>query len=271
MKIEGLPFDAYPGGGREQLEQRPGFNTRHADAPEFMRITGVTNCAYCGLPFTARFEDWLTMVLDHVVPQSVCKSMGIDAIWVWNYSNAVLACGACNGFCNRFKVEVDCTVPKTLPEFYDLRDRIFLERRNLILARRGKERTYFDTKPWDSTFQQTVLEVGAEGGTLAIVRQRNQRGTWEYWTLRDETTMLDVLPKDELGDGVALFEQSAHVDKFEDALLRLDKYPWFRFVPTTVSDEFTDLVLSEVEKRGGKEAVIEWSERLYRPQARLLP
>jgi hypothetical protein len=49
MKIEELPFAAYPGGGREQLKRRPGFNTRHADAPEFMKITGVTNCAYCGL------------------------------------------------------------------------------------------------------------------------------------------------------------------------------------------------------------------------------
>lgn len=148
MTIQELPFTAYPGLGREQLKQRPGWTTRYADGPEFMKITGVKTCAYCGLDFTARFEDWLTMVLDHVVPQSVCNRMGIDSNWVWNYSNTVLACGACNGFCNRYKVKVDCAVPTTLPEFYDLRDRIFLERRPLILARRKEEQTYFETKPW---------------------------------------------------------------------------------------------------------------------------
>lgn len=110
----------------------------------------MTKCAYCGLDFTARFEDWLTMVLDHVVPQNVCKNMGIDSTWVWNYSNAVLACAACNGFCNRYKPKEDCTGQMTLPQFYDLRDRIFRERRELILGKRDDERKFFETKPWVS-------------------------------------------------------------------------------------------------------------------------
>ncbi len=80
--------------------------------------------------------------------------------------------------------------------------------------------------------------------------------------LRDETTMVDLLPEDEIGNRDDLSEQSAHVGKFEDALLRLDKYPWFRFVPLKVSAEFADVVLREVERRGGKEAAAEWAERL---------
>ena len=68
MKIEELPFSTYPGSGREQLKQRSGFHTRHADGPEFMRTTGATTCAYYGLDFTASFENWLTVVLDQVVP-----------------------------------------------------------------------------------------------------------------------------------------------------------------------------------------------------------
>lgn len=54
----------------------------------------------------------------------------------------------------------------------------------------------------------------------------------------------------------------AHVNKFEDALLRLDRYPWFRFVPLQVNAEFAELVLREVEKRGGKEVAVGWTERL---------
>lgn len=42
------------------------------------------------------------------------------------------------------------TIPNEgIPNFYDLRDRIFLERRILIQARREAERTYFEKKPWE--------------------------------------------------------------------------------------------------------------------------
>ena len=74
--------------------------------------------------------------------------------------------------------------------------------------------------------------------------------------------MLDLLPEDEIGNRDDLLEKSAHMGKFEDALLRLDEYPWFRLFPMEVSAEFADIVLREVEKRGGKEAAVEWAERL---------
>lgn len=109
---------------------------------------------------------------------------------------------------------------------------------------------------------ETVLEIGAEGGSLAIVRQRNERGTWEYWCLRDETIMLDLLSEDDIGNRDDLYDKSARMSCFEDALLRLDTYPWHSLYPMMVSDEFTDSVLQEVEKRSGKEAVVAWVEKL---------
>jgi len=33
-------------------------------------------------------------------------------------------------------------------------------------------------------------------------------------------------------------------------------------IPLKVNDDFADLMLREVEKRGGKEAAVEWIERL---------
>ena len=109
---------------------------------------------------------------------------------------------------------------------------------------------------------ETVLEVGAEGGSLAILRQWNQNGAWDYWSSQDERTMLDLLPEDEIGNRDDLFQKSSRVGNFEDALLRLDKYRWFALYPLKVSEEFYNVVLREVEKRDGKEAVIEWTERL---------
>jgi hypothetical protein len=156
MIIEELPFDTYPRGGREPIGRRPGSNTRHHDAPEFMKLTGVTSCAYCGLDFTASFDNWLSMTFDHVVPQSVCKNLGIVIGLVQDYSNHVLACAACNGYCNRYKPEESCAAPLTPTEFYNLRDKIFLERRNLILPAREAEKKFFDAKPWESEDRKTI-------------------------------------------------------------------------------------------------------------------
>jgi GTP pyrophosphokinase len=105
--------------------------------------------------------------------------------------------------------------------------------------------------------RETVLEVGAEGGSLAIIRERNTQGTWEYWALRDEATIADLLPDEEFGKG-ELIERSAHKPAFEDALSLLDQYPWFRLIPMMVHPEFEKSILREVETRGGKEAAENW-------------
>jgi hypothetical protein len=39
---------------------------------------------------------------------------------------------------------------------------------------------------------ETALEAGAGGGTLAIVRQQSQRGTWEYVGEVDDFEVLNI-------------------------------------------------------------------------------
>jgi hypothetical protein len=79
------------------------------------------------------------MVLDHVVPISVCKKLNIISNgFCRSLANAVLACAACNGFCNRYSA-VDERRPETFQEFIALRDRIFIKRRRGILDARKKE------------------------------------------------------------------------------------------------------------------------------------
>jgi 5-methylcytosine-specific restriction endonuclease McrA len=144
------PFDSYPEGGRKLLGPVRGSNCRRVYCREFMQQTGQKLCAYCGCDFTACYPTWLTMVLDHVVPASVCASMHIDLKWRRDYSNAVLACAACNGFCNRYSIPAGTVPPATLEAFYDLRDRIFAERKKKIAEKREEERLFFSDKPWES-------------------------------------------------------------------------------------------------------------------------
>jgi 5-methylcytosine-specific restriction endonuclease McrA len=144
---ESLPFESYPSRGRVLLGQVRGSNCRHGYGLEFMRLTGQTRCAYCGLNLADVYENWLNMALDHVIPYSACQLWKVPAEWCEDYSNRVLSCMTCNTFGNRYSPR-NLSRPSTLDEFYNLRDVIFSERKGLILERHRQERAFFATKPW---------------------------------------------------------------------------------------------------------------------------
>jgi len=87
------------------------------------------------------------MALDHVIPYSLCKSWKVAKEWREDYSNRVLSCTSCNTFGNRYS-PTNFNCPTTLEEFYTLRDRIFAERKRLILERHAQERAFFNKKLW---------------------------------------------------------------------------------------------------------------------------
>jgi hypothetical protein len=98
-------------------------------------------CVYCGLDMST-FDGWLEMSIDHVVPQQAI-AVGFQAEWILDATNVVAACRACNDLFNRDPI-VD-PVPLTLEAFYDLRDRMFQQRKARILERREMERAWFET------------------------------------------------------------------------------------------------------------------------------
>lgn len=144
-----LPFGTYPGVGRELLGRARGTICRREYGLDFMRKTGQTKCAYCGADFAVSYTTWLTMALDHVVPSSLCIAMKILEDWREDCSNRVLSCGACNGFRNRYKPSFDVVQPLTLEGFYQLRDHIFAERKELIAASHESDRAFFESRPWE--------------------------------------------------------------------------------------------------------------------------
>ena len=144
------PFDDYPGCGRTLIGLVKGANCRHEYGLAFMKKTGQTKCAYCcQADFASSYKTWLTMALDHVIPASVCVKWGIPAEWREDCANIVLACSACNSFHNRYKPSPEFTIPETIEAFFALRDRVFSERKKLIMDRHAEERDFFDSRPWE--------------------------------------------------------------------------------------------------------------------------
>lgn len=145
-----LPFESYPGHGRQLLGRVRGDNCRGGYGPELMKMTGQTACAYCGMSLVETYEVWLQMQLDHALPASVGRALSIPVDWYEDWFNRVLSCATCNIFDNRWSAPAGLRTPQTLDEFCELRDAIFQQRRERVMARHLRERELFARKLWQS-------------------------------------------------------------------------------------------------------------------------
>jgi hypothetical protein len=88
---------------------------------------------------------------------------------------------------------------------------------------------------------EVVVEVLAEGGSIALIGARHGRGWTFSRSVNDSTSEL-------IGEK-PIFHKSAEVDSWEDALGLLDKYPWQTFYPSKVHPEFRARVWIALQER----------------------
>ena len=142
------PFDRYEKGGRTPLgrPKQGDLTARHGYGPPVFTQCGYA-CVYCGLDMAATFENWLQLSVDHVVPRQMAAvwAAAPTAKLVEDITNLATCCRACNDFGNRYTVSGE--PPATDDAFYDLRDRVFTERKAMILAKRDQERAIYAKLP----------------------------------------------------------------------------------------------------------------------------
>jgi len=88
----------------------------------------------------ASFESRLQLSVDQVIPRQMV-TLGYPVDLVEDITNLVTCCRACNDFGNRFVVTDPA--PTSDSAFYDLRDRVFANRKAMILAKRAQERAIY--------------------------------------------------------------------------------------------------------------------------------
>ena len=147
-----MPFDVYPGRGRRLLGPlRNKDDCRHGCGRQLMQVTGQTRCAYCGVDFAQDYYTWLLQQVDHVVPtNTAAKRLGIPQEMREDITNLVIACAGCNSFCNQYDDpnEVPPEAGWTEELFFDLRDRMFEKRLQVVAERRNQEVAFFNSQPW---------------------------------------------------------------------------------------------------------------------------
>lgn len=152
------PFDSYPEDERKLFWSGNQSNCRQGYGYTFMKLTGQTHCAYCETNLTEHYRAWLTIALDHVVPKSICKQHNVPRQLGEGLQNFVLACAACNGFCNRYRYNGEIPQTLTESEFYRIRDKIFEERKQLIASQHHKEEAFF-LERWSTVHQSADAQA----------------------------------------------------------------------------------------------------------------
>lgn len=143
------PFDDYPGEGNTILKKMGRTNARREDGLWLMKNAGQDRCAYCEVSLVDDYYHWLLLNVDHVIPASECKRLGIPNEWHHSFTNTVLACFGCNLFDNRYSIEWEKPKPIshwTVPDFISLRDKVFKERKGRILHRRSDEIRFYNER-----------------------------------------------------------------------------------------------------------------------------
>lgn len=136
------PFDRYKNEGKVPLgAPKTGDGTsRHGYGPEVFDQCGW-HCAYCDRPLLERYESWLDVSVDHVIPQST-PWHGAGKPWIRDIFNLVTCCRACNEFLNQHIVRNP--EPATVEEFTTLRDQVFAAKREKARKRHDQERVKFE-------------------------------------------------------------------------------------------------------------------------------
>lgn len=107
---------------------------------------------------------------------------------------------------------------------------------------------------------QMILEVGAEGGSIALFGHEDETSNWEFWTSTDDSSFYMLSEEDQ--EGLSPSTTSTKVNALSAALKQLDRYPWHKLHPISLHSEFNQQVLSEVYARGGKVCVDNWLQTL---------
>jgi hypothetical protein len=111
---------------------------------------------------------------------------------------------------------------------------------------------------------EVVLEIGAEGGSITLLRdlsgevprfllETNESALWSLLDDEDDgppSPPPPPRPPEVVGSTLA------------EALVALERYPWFTLYPVKVHPELAGEIEARVLARGGNKALAEWRKRL---------
>jgi len=108
---------------------------------------------------------------------------------------------------------------------------------------------------------ETIVEVGGEGGSIALKGVKNSKDNWIYFLSRNESVLWDLLDDEDkhLLDNESE-EDKRFVTSWDKAIEMFDWYPWRDLYPLEVHEEFKNKVWDEVQSCRRRRCVEKWRE-----------
>jgi hypothetical protein len=94
-------------------------------------------CAYCGLEMLATLETSVQLTVDHIIPVRAIRR-GYREDWIEDLVNLVTSCRSCHE--SGYRYRFDDPGPTTENDFFDLRDRVFVQRKARLAVRYARKR-----------------------------------------------------------------------------------------------------------------------------------
>jgi hypothetical protein len=94
---------------------------------------------------------------------------------------------------------------------------------------------------------QTIVKVGAAGGTLQIVGVETS-GSWKFRVVTDESTMNAMLSEEDLVEPVKPVERP-WVETWQSAMDQFNKYSWEKLYPMSVHPDFRKQIAEALKSR----------------------
>lgn len=113
------------------------------------------------------------------------------------------------------------------------------------------------------TSRETVFEVGADGGSIVLWRERMSGEEWKFGVSTNEAAISDVLSEEDAFTSEQA-AQPGYGNSFREGLALLDtnRCRWFGLYPVEIHPDYFDAVLLAVRERGGATAEGRWREAL---------
>ena len=109
--------------------------------------------------------------------------------------------------------------------------------------------------------QELILQIGGAGGSISVWSVSGTDGTISFAVGTDESTLKELMDEKD-AEGLNFKSKIRLFHSFADALIDLEKYPWYKLSPMFVHQDFIDPVLAAVMTLGGQKELDRWKQRI---------
>lgn len=109
--------------------------------------------------------------------------------------------------------------------------------------------------------QELILQIGGAGGSISVWSVSGTDGTISFAVGTDESTLKELMDEKD-AEGLNFKSKIRLFHSFADALIDLEKYPWYKLSPMFVHQDFIDPILTAIMPLADERDIDRWKYKM---------